>query len=138
MGFGKMTFSRTVIEQIVALWCMGATAEETVAALRNKHVKIGLQTVYRLRRGLTTRELIDELMRLQLRQIAECPNDALQLKYRWLLLSKLMKQDAKQKTGGALNWKMEIVKSKPKVAKRPSYNPCTSDNYEYVRQFLTE
>jgi hypothetical protein len=30
MGCGKMTFSRTVIQQIVKLWGMGASAEETV------------------------------------------------------------------------------------------------------------
>jgi hypothetical protein len=127
-----------VIERIVTLWTMGATAKETVAALRNENIKIGLQTVYRLRRGLTATELIDELMRLQMRAIAECPNLALQLKYGDRLLGKLMKQDAKRKTGSAQNWKMEMIKKKTKVKKRPPGNPSASDNNEYVRQLLTK
>lgn len=133
-----MTFSRTVIERIITLWTTGATAKETVAALRNEGIRIGLQTVYRLRRGFTATDLLDELMRLQLRAIYECPKLTLQMEYRGRLIRELMKRDAKQEARGAQNWRVEMIKKKPKVKKLPLNNYGASYSDEYVRQLLTK
>jgi hypothetical protein len=133
-----MTFPRAVIERVVTLWTMGQTAEETVAALRSEGVRIGLQTVYRMRHGFTATDLLDELLRLQLRAIEDCPKIALQMEYRDRLLGRLMKQCATQKTGGALNWRAEMVSQKPIVGKQPLNNYGASYDDEYVRKLLTE
>jgi DnaJ-domain-containing protein 1 len=84
-----MTFSKTVIQRIVTLWGMGATAEETVAALRNEGIKIGLQTVYRLRHSLTAKQISDELLQEQLRGINRAEGEA-QLRFRNELLKILI------------------------------------------------
>ena len=85
-------FSKTVIQRIVNLWGIGASAEETVTALRDEDVKISLHCVYNIRRGLTAQQMIDELQREQQRDIAKCDTPALKMKYRDLLLAKLIPQ----------------------------------------------
>ena len=105
----KLTFSKTVIQRIVNLWGIGASAEETVKALQDEDVKISLHAVYNIRRGLTAQQMIDELQREQQRDIAKCDDSALKMKYRDLLLAKLIPQKVEQKIEGGESFRVEIV-----------------------------
>jgi len=88
-----MTYSREVTNKIVECWGLGFTAEETVTAIQEwKNIHIGLATVYRHRHSLTAKEIIDELMRKQMRDIAREDNSAVRMKYRDKLLAKLIPQ----------------------------------------------
>lgn len=87
----KLTLPRTVTKRIVELWGIGATAEETVKALHDENITISLHTVYIKRRSLTAQEMIDELIRKQLRDITTSDGE-IKLKYRDKLLEKLIPQ----------------------------------------------
>jgi hypothetical protein len=57
--------------------------EETVKELKEKHnIKISLHTVYNKRNSLTAKEMISELQREQLKEIAAAKSPGLRLKYR--------------------------------------------------------
>ncbi len=87
----KMTLSKTVTQQIVKAWAKGLTAEETVKFLKDEcHVDVCLNTVYAKRKSLDASEMIEELMREQLREIVIAPDLAVRLKYRDKILDKLM------------------------------------------------
>jgi Fe2+ or Zn2+ uptake regulation protein len=116
-----LTFSKTVIQRIVNLWGLGASAEETVKALREEDVKISLHGVYNIRKSLTAQQMIDELQREQQRDIAKCDTPALKLKYRDLLLAKLMPQKTEQKIEGGETYKVEIIDN----AKNDSVPPAS-------------
>jgi len=98
-----------VIQRIVNLWGIGASAEETVKALQDENVEISLHAVYNIRKGLTAQQMIDELQREQQRDIAKCETPALKMKYRDLLLAKLIPQRVEQKIEGEENVKVEII-----------------------------
>ena len=102
-------FSKTVIQRIVNLWGIGATAEETVKALKDEGVKISVHCVYNIRHGFTAQEIIDELMREQRRDIAKSENPSVRMKYRDLMLAKLMPQKIEQKLEGGDSFRVEIV-----------------------------
>lgn len=86
-----MTYSREVTNKIVECWGLGFTAEETVRAVEEwKGITIALNTVYRHRHGITAQQIIDELIRKQLRDIAKDDNSDLRMKYRDKLLDKLI------------------------------------------------
>ena len=94
-----MTYSREVTGKIVECWGLGFTAEETVTAIAEwKNIRIGLATVYRHRHSLTAQQIIDELLRKQLRDIAKVDADkpGLAMKYRDKLLEKLIPQTVLQ------------------------------------------
>jgi hypothetical protein len=109
-----MTFSKEIIQRIVHLWGIGATAEETVKALKGEGVKISLHCVYNLRRSLTAQQIIDELMREQRRDIARSEDPATRMKYRDLLLAKMVPQKIEQTVEGGESFRVEIIdNSKP-------------------------
>ncbi|MFC1486372.1 hypothetical protein ACFLRN_01615 [Thermoproteota archaeon] len=84
-------FRREITQRIVELWGLGYTAEETVRKLReNNNIKISLHTVYNKRNSLTAQEMINELQREQLKDIAATASPALRLKYRNELLKILL------------------------------------------------
>jgi hypothetical protein len=85
-----MTYNKVVTARIVDLWCLGATAEGTVAELAVTGIKVGLATVYRHRHGIAAQQILAKLLREQLRDISECPDVAVRLKYRDKLLERLM------------------------------------------------
>ena len=88
-----MTYSKEVTNKIVECWGLGFTAEETVKAIEEwKNIHIGLATIYRHRHSLTAQEIIEELMRKQMRDIAKEDNSDLRMKYRDKLLEKLIPQ----------------------------------------------
>ena len=85
-----MTYNKAVTARIVDLWCLGLTAEGTVAELAVTGIKVGLATVYRHRHGIAAQQILAELLREQLRDISEAADVRVRLKYRWKLLEKLM------------------------------------------------
>lgn len=88
-----MTYSKEVTGKIVECWGLGFTAEETVKAIQEwKGITISLNTIYRHRHSLTAKELIDELLRKQMRDIAKEDRSDLRMKYRDKLLEKLIPQ----------------------------------------------
>ena len=92
-----MTYSREITNKIVECWGLGFTAEETVTAIAEwKGIRIGLATVYRHRHSLTAQQIIEELMRKQMRDIAKEDNSDLRMKYRDKLLEKLIPQTVLQ------------------------------------------
>jgi hypothetical protein len=117
-----MTFSKTVIQRIVSLWGRGASAEETVKALQAVGVKISLQAVYNIRHGLTAQQMIDELQREQQRDIDQCESPALKMRYRDLLLAKLIPQKVEQKIEGGETIRFEIIDNSkdPEVQASPA------------------
>ena len=87
----KIMFGKEVTQRIVELWGLGYTAQETVTALKEKHnIKISLHTVYNKRNSLTAKEMISELQREQLKEIAATKSPGLRLKYRNELLKILL------------------------------------------------
>ena len=77
-------------------WGKGLTANETVKYIeQTENVKIGLATVYRHRHSLTAKEIIDELMREQRRDISLTQTPSVRMKYRHKLLSILLPQQIK-------------------------------------------
>jgi len=94
-----MTFNKTVIQKIVYLWGLGLTAEETQKILiENNKIKISLHTIYNKRNSITAQQMIDELLRVQQRDIAAADSKALRMKYRNELLKILLPQRIEQKT----------------------------------------
>jgi len=96
-----MTYSREVTHFIVECWGLGFTAEETVRAIKEtKQVHVGLATIYRHRHSITAQQIIDELIRKQLRDIAKAEEDEVRMKYRDKLLEKFIPHriEAYQKT----------------------------------------
>lgn len=88
-----MTHSKQTIQRIVEMWGLGFTAEETRKALREQYrTHVGLATVYRKRHSITAQEIIDELMRKQMRDIARTDVPDTRMKYRDKLLEKLIPQ----------------------------------------------
>jgi len=88
-----MTHTKQTTHRIVEMWGLGFTAEETVRAFREEYsIHIGLATVYRKRHSITAQEIIDEIMRKQLRDIARDDSSDLRMKYRDKLLEKLIPQ----------------------------------------------
>lgn len=86
-----MTYSREITNMIVECWGLGLSAEETREYIfRTKQVMMGLATVYRHRHSLTAQQIIDELMRKQMRDIAKEDNSDVRMKYRDKLLEKLL------------------------------------------------
>jgi len=76
---------------VVECWGLGLSAEETREYIhRTKQVMMGLATVYRHRHSITAQQIIDELMRKQMRDIAKEDNSDLRMKYRDKLLEKLI------------------------------------------------
>jgi len=88
-----LTYSREVTNKIVECWGLGFTAEETVTVIENwKGITIALNTVYRHRHSLTAQQIIDELIRKQMRDIAKEEDGDLRMKYRDKLLAKFIPQ----------------------------------------------
>jgi len=84
-----LTYSREVTHKIVECWGLGLTAEETVKAIQEwKDITIALGTVYNHRHSITAQNIIDELIRKQLRDIAKESDSDLRMKYRDKLLEK--------------------------------------------------
>jgi len=78
---------------IVECWGLGLTAEETREYIhRTKKVMMGLATVYRHRHSLTAQQIIDELIRKQMRDIAKEDSSDIRMKYRDKLLEKFIPQ----------------------------------------------
>jgi Fe2+ or Zn2+ uptake regulation protein len=104
-------FEKGVTQRIVELWGLGYTAEETVNQLKEKYnIKISLHTVYNKRNSLTAKEMISELQREQLKEIASAKSPGLRLKYRNELLKILLpvRMEQKMKLEGN-NMVVEIV-----------------------------
>ena len=92
-------YTKDVTAFIVYCWGHGLTGEETVKALLDKRgLKVSLNTVYRKRQSMTAAEMIDELEREQLRDIASTEDEELKLKYRNEFLKILLPIRIEQKT----------------------------------------
>ncbi len=88
-----MTYSKEVTNKIVECWGLGFTAEETVMAIQEwKNIHIGLATIYRHRHSLTAKEIIEELIRKQMRDIAKEEDSEIRMRYRDKLLEKYIPQ----------------------------------------------
>ena len=87
-------FSRAVTQRIIELQAIGLSAEETRKRLRERDdITLSLNTVYNHRRSSVGREIIDELIRMQLRSIAHAAagkGSAQAMKYRNELLKILI------------------------------------------------
>jgi intein-encoded DNA endonuclease-like protein len=86
-------YSRTVTQRIIELQALGFSAEETRKRLRERDgMTLNLNTVYTHRRSSVGKEIIDELVRMQLRSIAYAAGkgSAQALKYRNELLKILI------------------------------------------------
>jgi hypothetical protein len=87
-------YSRAVTQRIIELQALGFSAEETRKRLREREgITLNLNTVYRHRRSQVGREIIDELIRTQLRSIAHAATgkgSAQAMKYRNELLKILI------------------------------------------------
>ena len=91
-------FRKEVTQRIVELWGLGYTAEETVRELREKYkLRISLHTVYNKRNSLTAQQMITELQREQMKDIATTSSPGLRLKYRNELLKILLPKKLEQK-----------------------------------------
>jgi hypothetical protein len=92
-------YTKDVTAFIVYCWGHGLTGEETVKALLDKRgLKVSLNTVYRKRQSMTASEMIDELQREQLRDIASTEDEELKLKYRNEFLKILLPVRIEQKS----------------------------------------
>ncbi len=92
-------YPKDVTAFIVYCWGHGLTGEETAKALQDKKsLKVSLATIYRKRQSLTAMEMIDELEREQLRDIASTEDEELKLKYRNELLKILLPVRIEEKT----------------------------------------
>ena len=92
-------YPKDVTAFIVYCWGHGLTGEETVKALQDKRgLKVSLNTVYRKRQSMTAAEMIEELEREQLRDIAATEDEELKLKYRNEFLKILLPIRIEQKT----------------------------------------
>ncbi|MCJ7559168.1 hypothetical protein MUO79_00940 [Candidatus Bathyarchaeota archaeon] len=86
-------FSRAVTQRIIELQAIGFSAEETRQRLHERDgITLSLNTVYKHRRSSVGREIIDELIRIQLRSIAYVTRkgSAQAMKYRNELLKILI------------------------------------------------
>lgn len=103
-----MTYSKEVTNKIVECWGLGFTAEETVKTMKEwKGVHIGLATVYRHRHSLTAKEIIDELMRKQFKDIANEEDSEVRMRFRDKLLEKLIPQ--RIETKGELTQTQQVL-----------------------------
>ena len=99
-----MGYSREITETIVLCWGKGYTAEETREYIKKSFNKNPhLNTIYAHRHSLTAQQIIEELMRQQLRDIALCQSPTAKMKYRDKLLDKLIPKAIEMKTEGTLN-----------------------------------
>jgi len=115
-------YSKEVTTIILADWAKGASAEETRKHLEDTvGISPCLNTIYTHRNGLTAQMLVDELLRQQQRDIVKADNPALRMKYRDLLLAKLMPQRVEQKIEGGETIKFEIVDN----SKDPEVSPTS-------------
>lgn len=117
-------YSKEVTALIITDHAKGATAEET-----RKHVEEvygyapTLNTIYAHRHSVTTEQIVDELLRQQERDITKAESPALRMKYRDLLLAKLMPLKVEQHIDGGESFKVEIVdNSKEPEAETESTN----------------
>ena len=86
-------YSKEVTALILADWAEGASAEETRKHLEDTlGIKPCLNTIYTHRNSLTTKDLVDELLRQQERDLTKEENSALRMKYRNELLKILLPQ----------------------------------------------
>lgn len=93
-----MTLPKTVTKRIVELWGIGASAEETQKALADEDIKLCTNTIYAKRKSITAQEMIEELIRKQLRDIAQCGDDyRTRLEYRDRMLDKYMPKKTENK-----------------------------------------
>jgi hypothetical protein len=113
-------YPKTVIEKVVEYWALGFSAHETRIALQENHqIKICLDTIYKMRHGLTAQNLTDELIRRQERSIlkADTENPALAMKYRNELLKILLPQrveaDVRQQNTSINLVKMWLPENEP-------------------------
>lgn len=84
-------YPKEITQFIINCWGKGLTAEETVEAIKTtKNFHIGIATVYRKRNSLTGKELTDELLRQQQRDIADSDDAELRIKFRNELLKILV------------------------------------------------
>jgi hypothetical protein len=86
-------YSRTVTQRIIELQALGFSAEETRKRISERDgITLNLKTVYTHRHSSVGREIIDELIRMQLRSIAYAAGkgSAQALKYRNELLKILI------------------------------------------------
>jgi hypothetical protein len=80
-------YSKEVTAIIMQDWGKGASAEETVSHLKQIYGKAPcLNTIYAHRNSLTAKDLVDELLRQQERDITKSTDEELKLKYRNELL----------------------------------------------------
>jgi polyphosphate kinase len=87
----KTMYKTTVTHEIVKAWAKGASAEETKKYLEAElGLHICLNTIYKKRRSLEAQEMIDELVRNQLRDITTTKNEQLKMQYRNELLKILL------------------------------------------------
>lgn len=111
-----MGYSKEITRTIVYCWGKGFTAEETVEYIKKTHnTKVGLSTVYRHRHSLTAKDIIEELMRQQRRDIALCQSDKTRMTFRDKLLEKLIPKAIEMKTEG--NLKVDISKGVDEIIK---------------------
>lgn len=96
-----MTTSHEGIKRVVELWALGLSGEETAKTMRDEGFKIAVATVYRLRHSFTAQQMLDELIRRQLRDIATA-DPPLKLKYRDKLLEKMLPQKIEAQTASTL------------------------------------
>lgn len=92
-----MTTSHEGVRRIVELWALGISGEETVKRMKKEGFKVALATVYRMRHSFTASQMVEEITRRQLRDIAAA-TPALALKYRDRLLEKMMPHKIEQQT----------------------------------------
>jgi hypothetical protein len=121
-------YSKEVTAVILSDWAKGASAEETIVHLKEKFGRSPcLNTIYTHRNGLTAEMLVDELLRQQERDITKADNPALRMKYRDLLLAKLLPQKIEQKIEGGESFKVEIIdnSTQPKDNSVPPASPAT-------------
>ena len=107
----KIMFRKEITQRIVELWGLGLTAEETMKELKEKsNIRISLHTVYNKRNSLTAQDMINELQREQMKDIATTGSPALRLKYRNELLKILIpiKMEQRMKIEKSPIW-VEIV-----------------------------
>lgn len=94
-----MAYSKEVTAIILADWAKGASAEETRRHLQDVYGKAPcLNTIYAHRKRLTTDDLVDELMRQQLRDITTAQNPRTKMHYRNELLKLLLPLKIEQLT----------------------------------------
>lgn len=109
-----MTISNNGIKRIVELWALGASAEETVKRMRDEGFKIAIASVYRHRHSITASQMVEEITRRQLRDIAQA-DMPLALKYRDKLLEKMMPHKIEQHLDAQVNYPVMPFELDPEI-----------------------